>query len=605
MAKGSGTSAVRRNSRLRTKSRAQAVWSLGANRLRIALFLVLILLSLLGARLIQLQGIDPQDYALRAQSDGLVHLALPASRGSIVDRSGSVLAESAAGRMIVADPTMTVSNAANLAKLLTARLGLDYFSTLQSLTTDKTASGNPLRFVYVARRVPADKANAAVAAANKAGWPGLFAKSDPIRYYPGDDVAANLLGFMNGEGKPAAGIEQSFNALLSGRDGSETYEAANGARIPLGENTEVAPVNGQTLRLTIDRDVQWTAQRLVRQAVLASNGSSGTAIAMDVQSGQILALADYPTLDSNNPQKFASANWGSRAVSNVYEPGSVEKVLTSAGLIEEGKVAPTTKVVVPSYVRVQGHDIRDESAHGTEHLTLAGIIARSSNIGMVRAAAQVSSPVLGKYLKQFGLGGLSDIGLPGESKGLLPDPSGWSDLTHANIAFGQGLSVTAVQMAAAVNTIANGGTYISPSLVLGQATDASGTKVGSSVATTRRVVSKSTATQVAHMMEMVTTAGIGTAPNTLIPGYRVAGKTGTAEEVGPCGCYDRLAVSFAGFAPADNPRFTVYVVVHNPRAGSSGSGTAGPVFRSLMAYLLQKYAVPPTGAKPARIPTTW
>lgn len=584
---------------------------MSAKRLRIALVLMLMLLSLLGARLFQLQGIDPQAYAARAQAAGLVHLALPASRGDIVDRSGNVLAQSAAGDMIVADPTMTAAHAASIAQLLTSRLGLDYFNTLQALTTNKTSAGTPLRFAYIARRIPADKASATVKAANRAGWPGLFLNADPIRYYPGDDVAANLLGFMNGQGKPAGGLEQSFNAQLSGRDGSETYEAGDGARIPLGENTQVAPVNGTTLRLTIDRDVQWTAQRLLRNAVVNSRGSSGVAIVVEVHSGQILALADYPSFDANKPQGSSPNTWGSRAVTDVYEPGSVEKVLTTSALLQEGLVTPATQVVVPPVLSVLGHTIHDFEVHGTERLTLAGIIAKSSNIGMSRAAMGdsthpgISPTVLGRYLRAFGLGGLADNGLPGESRGLLPNPSRWNELTLANVAFGQGLSVTALQMAGAVNAVANGGEYIAPSLILGQATDASGTKVGSDLSVTRRVVSAEAAAKVSQMMEQVTRAGIGTAPNAMIPGYRVAGKTGTAQEVGPCGCYDHTAVSFAGFAPADNPRFTVYVVVERPQAGSTGFSTAAPVFRSLMGYLLQKYAVPPTGAAPAKLKITW
>jgi len=579
---------------------------LSSRRLRIALVLILMLLSLLGARLFQLQGLDPQAYAARAQDEGLVHLTLPASRGDIVDRSGNVLAQSAAGDMIVADPTMTVNNAANLAKLLTTKLGLDYFNALQALTTDKTSAGTPLRFAYIARRVPADKASAVVKAANQANWPGLFLNPDPIRYYPGDDVAANLIGFMNGSGKAAGGLEQSFNALLSGKDGSETYEAgADGARIPLGANTEVAPVNGQTLRLTIDRDVQWTAQRLLRNAVLKNGGKSGVAIVMDVRSGQILALADYPSYNANKPGDSSPDNWGSRAVTDVYEPGSVEKVLTSSALLQQGLVTQRTPVVVPPILTVLGHDIHDFEVHGTEHLTLSGVIAKSSNIGMALAARRIPSTTLGRYLNGFGLGRLADVGLPGESRGLLASPGGWNELTHANVAFGQGLSVTALQMAAAVNTVANGGTYIAPSLVLGQAIDAAGRKVGSEVALTRQVVSAATATKVAQMMEQVTRQGVGTAPNAMIPGYRVAGKTGTAQEVGNCGCYDHTAVSFAGFAPADNPRFTVYVVVERPYSGSTGFSTAAPVFRSLMGYLLQKFAVPPTGAAPARLPITW
>lgn len=568
---------------------------------------MLMLLSLLAARLVQLQGIDPQHYAAQAQAAGLVHLTLPASRGEILDRNGNVLAESVSGDMITADPTMTVSNAENLAKLLTHKLGLDYFTTLQNLTTDKTSSGTPLRFVYVARQVPADKATAAVDEANAAGWAGLFLISEPIRNYPGDDVAANLLGFLNGQGQPAGGLELSLNKILAGQAGSQTYEEGDGAEIPLGDNTEVAPVNGRTIKLTIDQDVQWTAQRLLREAVIANKAASGAAIAMDVKSGQILAMADYPSYNANSPQDSSSGNWGSAAVTDVYEPGSVEKVLTSSALIQEGLVTPATQIVVPRYVTYGGENIHDEEDHGIEQLTLAGVIAQSSNIGMSEASMKISSTALGSYLKAFGLGATADIGLPGESAGILANPTGWSQLTHAEIAFGQGLSVTALQMAAAVNTVANGGEYISPSLILGNATDAAGNKVGSDDAVTRRVVSPQTASQVEQMMEQVTQEG-GTAPGAAIPGYRVAGKTGTAQEVGSnCGCYDQVTVSFAGFAPADNPRFTVYVVLQHPADQNlaSGAGMAAPVFKQLMTYLLQKYAVPPTGSAPVKLPLTW
>ena len=211
------------------------------------------------------------------------------------------------------------------------------------------------------------------------------------------------------------------------------------------------------------------------------------------------------------------------------------------------------------------------------------------------------------YLDKFGLGHRTGIGLAGETRGLLPKPGDWTDLTQATIAFGQGLSVNALQMAAAVNTIANHGEYVSPSLIEGKVTAANGQDYGTGVATRHRVISSETATKVARMMEMVTTEGYGTAPGAKVPGYRVAGKTGTAQQVGAkCKCYDgSLAVSFAGFAPADNPRFTVYVVVQKPQGGASGGGTAGPVFRRLLGYLLQKYAVPPTETTPPKLPVEW
>jgi cell division protein FtsI (penicillin-binding protein 3) len=563
-------------------------------------------LSLFGARLFQLQGIDPKAYAARAAASGLVKVKLPAERGDIVDRNGALLAQSVSGLMIVADPKTTGPHAEAIATILAERLGLDYFDVLGKLRKPDT------RFQYIARRVPASKATAAVAAVEKAGFHGVDTRNDPVRDYPGDDVAANLVGFLSqrtdsqGHAIPAAGLEKSFNKLLSGRDGHDTYEVGDGNRIPLGENTEVAPVNGHKLTLTIDRDVQWYAQRVLSDAVHRSRAASGAAVVFDTHTGQVLALADAPTFNANRGSKAPKNDWGSRALSNVYEPGSVEKVLTAAALIEEGKVSPRTRIVVPHELPVADRVIHDYFDHGRLHLTLAGVIAKSSNIGTVLAARTISDEVMGRFLKAFGLGQKTGVGIAGESRGLLPDPAGWSELRHATIAFGQGVSVTALQMAAAVNTIANKGVYVSPSLVRGRATTDAGTVVGSATATTHRVVSAETAAKVARMMEMVVTKGAGTAPGAGIAGYRVAGKTGTAQEVGEkCGCYDSLAVSFAGFAPADDPRFTVYVVIQHPRASASGGGTAGPVFRKILSYVLQKYAVPPTGTRPAHLPVTW
>jgi cell division protein FtsI (penicillin-binding protein 3) len=576
-------------------------------RLRIALLVITMVLSVFGARLFQLQGVDPKAYAARAEAAGLVKVDLPAERGDIVDRNGSLLAQSVSGLMIVADPKATGPHAEAIARILADRLGLDYFDVLQRLQKPDT------RFQYVARRVPASKASAAVAAVEAAGFHGLDTRNDPLRDYPADDVAANLVGFLgqrtdaSGHPIPAAGLEKSFNQLLSGRDGHDTYEVGGGNRIPLGENTEVKPVDGHQLTLTVDRDAQWYAQRVLGEAVHRSRAQSGAAIALDTRTGQVLALADAPTFDANRGSKARERLWGSRALSDVYEPGSVEKVLTAAALIESGKVSPRTRIVVPHELPVADRVIHDYFDHGRLRLTLAGVIAKSSNIGTVLAARQIGNDLLGRFLKAFGLGERTGVGIAGETRGLLPDPAGWSELTHSNISFGQGISVNALQMAAAVNTIANKGEYVSPSLVLGRATTDGGRVVGSDTATTRRVVSTDTAAKVARMMEMVVTQGAGTAPGAGIEGYRVAGKTGTAQEVGAkCRCYDgSIAVSFAGFAPADDARFTVYVVIQKPRAGATGGGTAGPVVRKILSYLLQKYAVPPTGTPPAHLPVEW
>ncbi|MET3960399.1 cell division protein FtsI (penicillin-binding protein 3) [Marmoricola sp. OAE513] len=593
--------------RNRTRTDQRTLRGSSEARLRSGMIVIAIVVSIFGARLFQLQGLDPRSYATRADAEGVVTVPLPATRGEILDRNGVALAETISGLTIVADPQATNPNAEKIARILANKLDLDYFDVLASLrkTTDK--SGKKLHFVYVARRVPAGLATAAVAEVKKAKYLGIDTLADPVRTYPAHDVGSNLLGFLNTDGKPLAGLEKSFDTLLSGKDGSETYEVGGGNRIPLGENSQVKPVNGKDLKLTIDRDVQWYAQRVLRTAVQNSRAVSGAALAMDTKTGEILAFADYPTYDANNPAAAKKVDRGSRALSDVYEPGSVEKVLTTSALIDAGKVTPRTRIKVPKDLPVLDRVIHDYFEHDNIKLTLAGVIAKSSNIGTVLATRQFKPQQLWGYLDKFGLGQRPNVGLPDATRGLLPDASTWSELSQATISFGQGVSVSALQMITAVNAIANGGERISPSLVKGSATTVDGTEVGTDTATRTRVVSPAAAAATAQMMEMVVTEGAGTAPMAAIPGYRVAGKTGTAQQVGKsCGCYDgSLAVSFSGFAPADDPRFTVYVVIQKPAGGATGGGTAGPVFRKILSYLLQKYAVPPTNTPPAALPVEW
>jgi cell division protein FtsI (penicillin-binding protein 3) len=576
-------------------------------RLRFGLIVLAMVISVFGVRLVQLQGLDPKAYAAKADAEGLVTVPLPATRGSITDRNGVPLAESVSGLMIVADPKRTDDHAEEIARILANRLDLDYFDLLGRLRENPDRPG--ARFAYVARRVPATEAKAAVEAIDEAGLKGVDTRLDPVREYPAGDVAANLVGFMKvpDEAGTGGGLERSFDSLLAGKDGSETYEVGAGNRIPLGENTAIKPVNGKDLRLTIDRDVQWYAQRVLRTAVEGARAQSGAAIALDTRTGEILALADFPSYDANKPGAAKKDDLGSRALSDVYEPGSVEKVLTMSGLLDKGLVSPRTRVRVPQQLPVADRVIHDYFEHDTIRLTLAGVIAKSSNIGTVLAARQYQQGQLWHYLDQFGLGHRTDIGMPGETRGLLPSPDAWTELTQATASFGQGVSVNALQMATAINAVANGGELITPSLVEGRAVTSAGDEVGTEAAGRHRVISAEAAEKVSKMMEMVTTEGAGTAPAAGIAGYRVAGKTGTAQQVGAtCGCYDgSLAVSFAGFAPADNPRFTVYVVIQKPQGSASGGGTAGPVFRKILTYLLQKYAVPPTGTTPARLPVEW
>jgi len=583
------------------------VRALSDARLRFGFILIAMIISVFAVRVVQLQGIDAAGYAAKARAVGVQSAVLPAVRGSITDRNGVPLAESLDGMMIVADPTKTVDDAPEIATIMAEQLGIDYFTLLKGLRNTGKAD-RPNHFQYLARRVPSTKATAVVEHLADLEYKGIYTRTDPVRTYPAKDVAANLIGFTNAEGDAGEGTELLFDKLLRGKDGSQSFEVGAGSeRIPLGENSIVPAVNGKDLTLTIDRDVQWYTQRVLRDAVLSSGAKSGAAIAMDTKTGEILSLADYPTFDSNKPTDARKRDLGSRALRDVYEPGSVQKVLTAASLLDAGKVTPRTRIVVPGSIKSSDREISDWFDHGTLHYTLTGVIAKSSNIGTVLAAREFTPRQLYSALRDFGLGSRTDVGVRGESAGVLANWSGWREINKDNIAFGQGLAVNVVQMAAAVNAIANGGVYVQPSLIQGKATTNDATVVGSAVAETHRVVSEKAAGQTARMMEMVLDPEKGTAPAAAISGYRVAGKTGTAQQVGgDCRCYAQgtKTVSFAGFAPADDPRFTVYVVVHAPQSGGGGS-VGGPAFRKILSHLLAKYAVPPTGAAQPQLPTTW
>ncbi|MFC6285602.1 peptidoglycan D,D-transpeptidase FtsI family protein [Nocardioides sp. GCM10027113] len=569
-------------------------------RLRLAFVVIAMVLSVFGARLVQLQGVDPNAYAEMAAAEGTVEVDLPAQRGDILDRHGEPFAASVDGLMVVADPLLTAEKAPEIGKFLANRLDVDYVTILPLLREEGS------RFEYIARRVPSTLATDVVREAASLGYAGISTRRDPVRDYPAGDVGANLVGFL-GTDEALGGFERTFDAQLAGTDGSARYAVGGGNRIPLGESTVEAPVDGADLRTTLDLDLQWFAQRVLRQTVEDARGDSGFAVVMHTETGEVLALADHPTFDASQPLLSPEEDLGSRAMSDVFEPGSVAKALTVAGLLDSGEVTPRTRVVVPSELRKDGRVIGDWFDHGTLRLTLTGVLAKSSNIGTVRAAERFAKGELRRYFAAFGLGRRTGVGVRGETPGILPATSLWSSLVHDRAAFGQSMSVNALQMAAAINAIANGGVRVSPSLVRGSATTDAGKVVGTDTATTRRVVSEQAARQTALMMERVIDPEAGVAPGAAVPGYRVAGKTGTAQRVGAeCGCYDgTFTVSFAGFAPADDPEFTVYVVVQNPRNGGGGGSVAGPAFSKIMGFALRRYQVPPTGTKPSTLPVEW
>lgn len=578
-----------------------------ALRLRIGLVLIIFVFSLFAGRLVQIQGIEAHAYTeLADKYDVATEVTLTAPRGAILDRDGAPLAQSTDAKMLIADPLHTTQDAPEIAAVVAKHTDASYLELVRDLRKPDS------RFAYLARQVLPAKVDAVMEELEQRELAGVFAQVDPLRTYPAGDIAANLVGFLgtnpDEQGNRArAGVEFAFNDLLKGTDGHATYVTDGmGTRIPLADSSVDEPEAGTDIALTIDEDLQFFAQRRLEQAVKDTGSLSGAAIVMDPQTSEILALADYPSYDPNKAAKADPQDIGSRAIEQVYEPGSVHKILTAAALVDAGKVTPRTRMRLPAELEIGQDSIKDWFDHGQLRLTFAGVIAKSSNIGTAIAAAQLSPEQMYGYLQGFGLGRPTDLGMPGETRGLLPEPSTWQPIRQATIAFGQGLSVNAVQMTTAISAIANDGEYVEPSVIKGTV-DGDGDLTPLEQPDTRQVVSPEAASSVAKMMEMVT-AENGTAPVAAIEGYRVAGKTGTAQRVDPDGggyATGGFTVSFGGFVPADDPELVTYVVLQKPSANVGGGSGAGPVFADITSYALQKYGIPPTGTRSPKLPLTW
>ena len=574
------------------------------NRLRMCLAIVFLIFGIFGLRLFQIQGIDAQAYATMAVQAGTTKVSIPAPRGKITDRNGVELASSTDGLTLTADPSMTAADAPKIARILVKTLGakIDYFDTVAKLRKPKS------RFVYLIRQVPQWTANKALDKIAAAGFTGVFSEKESLRTYPGGTLAANLLGYLDGSGKGVAGLEQEYNKTLTGKNGSSTYEVSpmTGVRIPMADSTVTEMVPGSDVTTTIDRDLQWYADQRLADAVRASSSDWGLALTMDIKTGQIVQMSQVPTFNPDKKTGMNDYNTVSRALQSVYEPGSVLKTVTMAALADQGKITPETRIVVPPKLIIDGFPIGDYWQHGTLHLTAAGVIAKSSNLGTIVASQQMNDKTMHDYLVKFGFGAPTNVGLPGDDSGILAPAKTWTKANHATIAFGQGISVTAMQMVQAVGTIANGGVMVNPSVVTG-ITAPDGKKTAATPSDRKRVVSSKAAAAVTRMMEAVT-APDGTAPAAAINGYRVAGKTGTAWRVNPVtGRYVRgqNTVSFMGFAPADNPRFLTYIVLDKPFANAGGGSTAAPVFHDIMSMALERFGVAPTGSKSPKVAQEW
>lgn len=575
-----------------------------ARRLRVVLLGIAIALSLCAGRLLQLQGLDSAAYAETAAERLTRTLPLLPSRGDITDRNGRVFAATQAAVAVTADPKLTAPRAAEIASVVSTHLGMTTAELLPILTKPNS------RFAYVKKKVPALTYSRLASELTERKLRGIFRESDPIRTYPGGSVGAGVVGFVSADGRGLAGLELSRNAELAGVEGREVYESSpNGSKIPLGNTTTTPAQNGLSYSLTIDGELQWMAERRVAAQVRSTKADWGFAIVLDVKSGEVLALANAPTFDASNPRKAKKEDRGNRAISDPYEPGSVQKVLTAAALMDSGTtvgglpITPDTRVRIPSRLRSGPRYIKDHFPHGELKWRMRGVVADSSNIGTVLLTRQMPKTTLRSYLTRFGLGKPTGLGLPGEAGGILPDAD-MADLTRDQVAFGQGLAVTGVQEAAAIAGIVNGGRYHPPT-VIKQATTSDGQAVPVPRAPARQVVSARTSEQVRDLMRAVTDSENGQR-NLALTGYQSGGKTGTAQRADPkCQCYRGYVTSYVSFAPLNDPEILTYVVVSNPRKGSTGTATAAPAVRDLMHFALPRYSVEPNlkGLKPR--PTKW
>jgi cell division protein FtsI (penicillin-binding protein 3) len=570
-------------------------WLVGMGAVVVLIFLV---------RLFHVQLIEGPSLAAQAEAARTATAVTPAHRGDITDANGVVLATSVDRYTVVADPVAiedfrgtgrgVEDGALGIAQLLAPILDVPKNELAAELVGKS-------RYRVLAKNVVPQVQRAIAALEIRA-----YIRTDLTsrRTYPSGTVAGSLVGFVNDEQTGQGGIEAAYDDLLSGTAGSDTYERSlDGLRIPAAGQESVPAVPGDDVQLTLVHDIQWKSQDAIDEAVRTSGSEYGMAIVQDVRTGEIVALADSGATNPND-RSTADVAGGSRAVKDVFDPGSTGKVITMAAALEGGYWTPNSRFTVPdTYTTPNGQTFHDSHDHPVQRLTLTGVLAQSSNTGTVQVGEKIPVQTRQDYLEKFGFGQSTGLGLPGESVGLMPpdDVSAWDGRTQYTVLFGQGLSVNAIQATSVFSTVANGGVRMTPTLFEGSTTpDGETTPAGREPG--ERVISEETADTVVEMMETVTEDG-GTGTNATVPGYRVAGKTGTAQM--PTGSGWTYMASFIGVAPADDPRYTVAVFLKSPHSSIYGGEVAAPVFSDVMGFTLQKMDVPPSESEKRRLKTEW
>ncbi|WP_028279018.1 penicillin-binding protein 2 [Arthrobacter sp. H5] len=579
--------------------------ALGAARLRVGLAFVLVLLLVLGVRLFQVQGLDLGGMAQAGLSKRLVSQNVPALRGSILDANGNYLARTVQRFDIVVDQRLSAVDTFDRRDPITglrvsdvsmeqgflelaAILDVDVDTLKASILGDKS-------FGFVSRSVTPEVRDQVLAVS----MPGVYADPTNLRTYPVGPVGGQMVGFMSGDGKPLSGLELTQNDRLTGTPGSRTFEiGGDGIRIPYATNEDIPAQDGQSVKLTIDQDLQWFAEQTIASQVEEYNAEWGNIVVVEAKTGAIKAMAESAPMDPNNFAATDPEDRKARSVTSSFEPGSTTKLITMAAALEEDIIEPTSEFVVPPLYTIDNQTFKDAFEHGTENRTAAGIFAKSMNTGTVMIGEQLSRQQRYDWLRKFGIGEPLGVGLNGETAGILPTPDTWDPRQQYTVLFGQGLAQTALHTAMAYQTVANDGVRLQPRLIDAYV-DADGTEHKVPQEEGTRVVSEETAAELHTMLETVTVEGSGATG--ALDQYRVGSKTGTAEAPSPQGGYDGFTLSFAGMAPMEDPQYVVVVTLQRPQ-GDLYYLLPGASFQKVMEHTLNMYNVPPSTGRPETYP---
>lgn len=561
--------------------------------MQVGIAVLLVLLLLVVGKLFWIQGLDPSGRAEAAAAQRTLVESIPAVRGEITDSQGTVLARTLQRYDITVDQTavtsvdvpstdgstQTVTPTQAVYKIADA-LGMSDTDVKKALDGDKT-------FNYVARGVTPEQYNKL----RELNLPYIYGQPTFQRSYPNGSLGGSVVGFLGGDSQALGGIEQTQDSALRGTDGERRFEiSGDGVRIPVAPQEQKAAQNGSDVQLSLDSDVQFFAEQAVRERAKALKAEWGTAVVMDVKTGKVLALADTSSVDPNAPGEAKAEDLGVRAVTQSVEPGSTEKIATLAGALDRGIVTPSTQITVPSYLQIGSEKITDAFDHPAQNRTVAGIIGDSMNTGTVIMGSKMDKQARHDNLANFGVGQATGIELPGESTGILAPADQWDARQEYTVLFGQGVSQTPLRTASIFQAVANKGRQIEPRIV-NSVTAADGTVSTPQSPEPKQVLSESAAQDTLDVMENVVTQG--GAKEAAVPGYRVGGKTGTAEAPSDSGGYDGYTTSFVGVAPMEDPQYLVAVTMQRPQGDVHTVGVTS-TFSTIMSQVLHHYNVAPS-----------